>query len=76
VIIFDLRIKCSFQGSGKANSKKGKKGPAVRIDNGELLTSTEARERRAVRSAELQEKQDAKVVKDVKKAEKEQAEAT
>ncbi len=60
----------------KANSKKHKKGPAVRIDNGELLTSMEARERCAVRSAELQEKQDAKVAKDAKKAEKEQAEVT
>ena len=60
----------------KANSKKRKKGPAVRIDNGELLTSTEARERRAVRSAELQEKQDAKAAKDAEKAEKEKAKET
>src|SRR5258707_8718518 len=35
-----------------------------------------ARERRAVRSAELQEKQDAKALKDAKKAEKEKAEET
>ena len=60
----------------QANTKKRKKGPGVRIDNGELLTSTEARERRAVRSAELQEKQDAKAAKDAKKAEKEKVEAT
>jgi len=60
----------------QANTKKRKKGPGVRIDNGELLTSTEARERRAVRSAELQEKQDAKAAKDVNKAEKEKVEAT
>jgi hypothetical protein len=60
----------------KANSKKRKKGPAVRIDNGELLTSSEARERRAARSAELQEKHDAKAAKDAKKAEKEKAEET
>ena len=59
----------------KANSKK-KKGPVVRIENGELLTSMEARERRAVRSAELQQKEDLKAAKAAKKAEKDQAEAT
>ena len=61
----------------QANSKKGKKkGPAVRVDNGELITSREARERRAIRAAELQEKENEKAAKKAKRTEKQQAEST